>query len=198
MTPLCIAIQCENRDRVLLLLGNGANVMECVHANQILMSGCTSVLEDILDYCLESNNEPVNSEDLRVKLRYRTFSRMLFLAEVPHHWTILRHPVFSIFLILTWKRTIKLFFPLNVAFYIMFLTFLTAHILYSNSVDIASHRTVAKNTNGLLSHNDSHLTSNIKDATWYNTSQVLWYILMILLVLLCMRETFQLFVYRRR
>jgi ankyrin repeat protein len=198
VTPLCYAVQRENRDRVILLLGSGANVMKSERARPILESCNTSILEDILDYCLESNNEPVNSEHLMVKLRYRTLLGMLFLAEVPHHKHTLRHPAFSIFLNLTWKNTVNWFFFLNVTFYILFLAFLTAYILYSESVDIASHRSVANNTNMLVSHNDSHMTSGMKDATWHNTSQVLRYFLMILLGLLCMREVFQLYVYRWR
>ena len=79
MTPICIAIECEKRDRVILLLGNGADVMACEHARQILQSDCTSVLEDILDYCLENNDEPVNSKHLIVKLRYHTLIRMFWL-----------------------------------------------------------------------------------------------------------------------
>jgi hypothetical protein len=100
MIPVCIAIECENRYRVILLLDNGADVRACENARQIL----ESVLEGILDSYLESNKEPVNSEHLMVKLRYRTLDRMLFLAEVPHHRGILRHPVFSVFLSLPWKK----------------------------------------------------------------------------------------------
>jgi len=84
------------------------------------------------------------------------------------------------------------------AFYVMFLTSLTAYILLSESVDTPSNRSVANNTNGLLTFNDSLMTSDVKDASWYSTSQALWYFLMILLALLCMREVFQLFIYRWR
>jgi len=198
ITPLCTAIVCKNRDRVIMLLRNGADVTAFECFDPILQSCSTSVLEDILDYCLESNNGPANSEHLMVTLRYRTIEKMLFLAEVPHHKHILRHPAFSVFLNLTWKRTMKLFFSLNVAFYVMFLTFLNAYIFHSESVVTPSHRSVANNTNSLLTFNDSLMTSGMKDATWYNTSQALWYFLMILLVLLCMREAFQLFVYHWR
>jgi hypothetical protein len=72
--------------------GNGDDVMARERAGPILQSGCTTVLEDILDYCLESNNEPVNSGHLMVTLRYRTLERMLFLPKAPNHRGILRHP----------------------------------------------------------------------------------------------------------
>jgi ankyrin repeat protein len=91
MNPLCTAIECESRDRVKLLMGNGADVMACERAGPILESGSTSVLEDILDYCLESNNEPVNSGHLMVTLRHRTIIGRLFLAEAPNHSGTLRH-----------------------------------------------------------------------------------------------------------
>ena len=92
----------------------------------------------------------------------------------------------------------KSFFFLSMAFYVMFLTSLTAYILLSESVDTPSNRSVANNTNGLLTFNDSLMMSDVKDASWYSTSQALWYFLMILLALLCMREVFQLFIYRWR
>ena len=198
ITPLCTAIVHQNRDRVIMLLRNGADVTAVECFDPILQSCSSSVLEDILDYCLDSNKGAVNSEHLMVTLRYRTLEKMLFLAEVPHHKHILRHPVFSIFLNLTWKRTMKLFFSVNVAFYVMFLTFLTVYILHSESVDTPSHKSVANNTNGLLTFNDSLMTPGMKDTSLYNISQALRYFLMILLGLLCMREAFQVFVYHWR
>ena len=49
MTPICTAIECEKRERAILLLGNGADVMAYERAGSLLESGCTSVLEDLLD-----------------------------------------------------------------------------------------------------------------------------------------------------
>ena len=185
MTPLCTAIVCENRDRVILLLGKGADVMECDHAGRILNSSNTSVLADILDYCLDSNDEPVNSENLRVTLRYRTLERMLFFAAIlPHHKCIVRHAACSIFLSVTWKKSIKFIFTIQVIFYIMLLFCLTAYILHSESADRPCHKSVSNNSNGLFSFNDRHITCGMKDEKWYIFPLVLQCILVILLVCL--------------
>ena len=196
ITPVCIAIARENRDRVIMLLRNGADVTAFEHFDTIMPSWSTSVLEDILDCCLDSNNEPVNSEDLMVTLRYRTLEKMLSLAKVPHHQHILRHPVFSTFLNLIWNRTMIVFSSLNVAFYFIFLIFLTAYII--ESVATSSHRNVANNTNELLTFNDGLMTSGKNDVVLFKTWQNWRYFLIILFGLLCMREAFQLFVYRSK
>jgi hypothetical protein len=190
-TPLCIAIEYGNRDGVLLLLRKGADIMACENARQILQSCSTLVLKDILDYCVDSNDEPVDSKQLEVKLRYRTIKGMLFLADVPHHKDIVRHPVFSIFLSLTWKKTVRKYIFGAVLYYVLFLIFLTAYILYSESADTPSHKSISNNTNDLFSVNDSRMTSvndsrmtsGMNNKKWDIISQVLWYILMILWVL---------------
>jgi len=108
------------------------------------------------------------------------------------------HPALSVFLSLIWnKERVRLFLFRGVVFYVMFILFLSLYILYSEYVGTASHRGVAINTSGPLSLNDNDMTSGMKDATWYKTSQVLWYILMILLGLLFMRWMVQLLIYRR-
>ena len=161
-TPLCIALECDNRDGVLLLLGNGADVMACEPTRQLLESCSTLVLKDILDYCVESK-EPVNSERWKVTLRYDIIKRMLFLADVPHHKDIVRHAAFSIFLSLTWKKIVRDYILGLVFYYVLFLISLTAYILHYESADTPNHESVSNNTNGLLRVNDSHVMLRVND-----------------------------------
>jgi ankyrin repeat protein len=195
MTPLSTAIECENRERVILLLGNGADVTAYERAGSLLESSCTSVLEDILDYCLESNNEPVKSEHLEVTLKYRTLQKLLFLAEVPHHADILRHPVFSVFFHLTWNKTVKFHIFGAVLDYIIFLIFLTSYVLHFDSVYTVSHRSVANNTNGLFSANDSHMTYGMNDEKWYNISTILRTIVLGLMIYFVFFWSIELIIY---
>jgi hypothetical protein len=196
MTPLCTAVELEKQDRVKLLLESGADVTACEYAGPILELSSTSQLEEILDYCLEDNNEPVNSENLEVKLRYQTLRKMLFLAEVPHHKDLLRHPALSIFVDRTWGKTAKPFLYLNIFFYFAFLLVLNAYILCFEFVDISNNRGLANSTNGRASLNDSPTISGMSDATRHNISNFTLGVLMVLLVLLLLRETFQIFVQR--
>jgi len=135
---------------------------------------------------------------LMVTLRCRKLEGMLFLAEGPHHEDILRHPAFSVFLSLKWKEVVKWTYFLNVCFYISFLTFLTTYCLLSVSVDTPSHRGFANNTSVLLNFNDSRMTSGMNDEMLYETLLTLRDVVTFVLVLLCLRELFQLFVYRWR
>jgi hypothetical protein len=81
-----------------------------------------------------------------------------------------------------------------VALYVIFLLSLTAYLLFSEFCNIQNNRGVANNTDGLLSQNNDNVTCDMMDETRYNISQSLWYALMILLGLLCVREVGQLLI----
>jgi len=115
-----------------------------------------------------------------VELRYDILKRILFLAEVPHHADIVRHPAFSVFLCLAWRKRIWLYFVAYFFYYFMFLSFLTADILYSHSDAAPSHKSVSNNTNDLFSVNNSRMTSGMNDEKWDNTKLALQCMLMIL------------------
>jgi ankyrin repeat protein len=189
--PFSIAFAREHRERVLLMLNTAS-----AHINQVLQSDNKSLLETILDYCFDSNDKPTNSEELEVKLKFLPLINMMIFAVVSHHKDLLKHPVLSIFVNLMWRK-LKYIFFLNVALYVTFLLSLTAYILFSEFCNIQNSRDIANSSYSLLSHNDSNVTCGMIDERRYNISQGLWYALMILLGLLCVREWCQLLVYRQ-
>jgi len=189
-TPFCIALECDNWDKLLLLFGNGGDVMVRESVRHVLESCSSSKLEVLLDYCVESNGKPLGSEDLEVKLRYDILKRILFLAEVPHHADIVRHPAFSVFLCLAWRKRIWLYFVAYFFYYFMFLSFLTADILYSHSAATPSYKNASNSTNGLFSVNDSRMTSGMNDEMWDNTKLALQSMLMILMGLHALVSSF--------
>ena len=95
------------------------------HIGQILESANDSLLESILDYCFEGNNEPANRKNLELKLKFQALVNMTDFAVDSNHKDLLKHPVMSIFVHLMWQK-LKYFFFLNMALYVVFLAFLTA------------------------------------------------------------------------
>jgi len=193
-TPFSIAVDREYRDRIILMLDTGSDETASAHIIEVLKLADRSLLEAIVEYCFESNNEPTNSKNLKVKLKSHALLNMTYFAVDSSHKDLLKHPVLSIFLNLIWKK-LEHFFFINVIFYVTFLAFLTAYILFSEFCNIRNNRDDANNTNGLLSHNDSNVTCGMVDEMRYNTSQLLRIILMVLLVLLFVREVCQLRLY---
>ena len=160
-------------------------------------SASKSILEAMLDYCFNSNKEPTESEKFEVTLKFHPLSNMTYLALDARHNDLFKHPVMSVFLNLLWKK-LKILFFFNVALYVTFLLSLTTYILFSEFCNTQNNRYVANNTNGFLSHNDSNVTCGMSDERRYNISQGLWYTLMILWGLLCVREGCQLIAYRKK
>jgi hypothetical protein len=191
-TPFSIAVDREYRDRVMLMLNTVHGKPKFAHIKQVLDLANKSLLQEILDNCFESNDEPTNSDCLKVDLNLGTIINMTNFAEVSHyHKDILKHPIMSIYINLKWEK-MKYFSILNLIFYVTFLLFLTAHILFSEYCNTQNNRDVGNNSNSLLSHNDSDVKCGLSDEGRHITSQVLWYVLMVLLGMLCVREGSQL------
>jgi ankyrin repeat protein len=191
-TPLSIAVQREFRDRIIMLLNADPFYTRYCNRDSILESASTSLLKEILDYCFDSDNESEASENLEVRFRFRALTQMLSFAGKSRHKDLLRHPVLSISVNSKWQ-TLKYFFYVNMAFYVIFLLSLTAYILFSDFFNI--HNNI---TNGLHSSNDSHMNSGMEGEELYSISQGLWYILMVLLALLSVREVCQLLLYHKK
>jgi ankyrin repeat protein len=93
-TALYIAAKSGFKDRVLLLLKRGANIMLSIHGTPILSSVSTPMLEEILDDCLECNDEPQKSEALELTFNYQILHKIIpHMAECPHQRELLKHPV---------------------------------------------------------------------------------------------------------
>jgi len=68
-TSLHITVESGFRDRAKMLLIKGAYVWVFERGNKILLSGSLSILEKILDDCLQHNDKPLTSKDLQLKLK---------------------------------------------------------------------------------------------------------------------------------
>jgi hypothetical protein len=167
-------------------------------AIKCLLSASLSIPEEILDDCLLSNDKPVTSKVLQLRLNNGLLVIIVpRVAESQHLRYLLTHPVISTFLNLKWQR-IKFFFFLDVAFCDTFLSFLTAYILYSETCNTLHDTVVGSKT---TSFKDVNTTSDMNDTT--STSQThdtilhfLWHFLKIFLIFQTIREILQLIIYR--
>jgi len=192
-TPFSTAVERGYSERVVLMLDDNIDDTAWDYIHEVLESAKGSFVKSILDYCFESNGEPVNSEDLEVTLIYWPIINMIAYTLDSPHKELLKHPVLSAFINLMWKK-VKYFFFFNVAFYVVFLAFLTAYILFSEFCNIQMNRDVTNITNDLISFNNNNSTCGMSDERRYSTSQLLRYILMVLLALLVFREVCQIYV----
>jgi hypothetical protein len=200
-TPLYIAVESGFRDRAKLLLSKGADVRVFESGSKILLSDSVSIVEDVFDDCLQDNGKPLTSKDLQLKLKYQSLMNIVpRIAESELHRDLLTHPVMSTFLTIKWENVRFIFF-LDLAFYVIFLCFLTLYILCSEPHSTLNDGGAASNITGPFSFNDSNKTSGINDRNF--TSQLknsglrfLQIFLMISLILLTLREMQQLIVHR--
>ena len=114
-TTFSTAVGCENSGRVVQMLDTDINYAEWAHIREVLESANESFVKSILDYCFESNDEPVNSKDLEVKFKIFAILNMIHYVIVSPHKELLKHPVLSAFISLSWKR-LKYFFFLQCCF----------------------------------------------------------------------------------
>jgi ankyrin repeat protein len=200
-TALYIAVERGFRDRAKLLLSKGADVRVFERGSKMLLSTSQLILKEFLNDCLESNDKPLNSIDLQLKLKYQSFMGIVpSIAESKFHSNLLAHPVMSTFLILRWEE-LKFVFFADVAFYSAFLFFLTSYILLSEPYNTVNDGGAANNTKGPSSFNDINITSDMTDSNDISQlnrrSQIfLWLSLMVLSFLLTLRETAQLIVHK--
>ncbi|XP_069704319.1 transient receptor potential cation channel protein painless-like isoform X1 [Periplaneta americana] len=200
-TALQIAVEREYQERVILLLRYGADVTVTKHGSPVLSSISTSTLENILDECVETNDEPVTSRDFRLTFRYEFLANILHhMTDSPHLRSLLRHPVISSFLSLKWKQ-IRVFFYLDLAFYVFFVLFLTIYILFSDFDNARDIENISPNKTAnyvfekIGENRESNHTKIIDYSIGDQVPQYFWVPLMMLLCLLALRETFQLFIY---
>jgi ankyrin repeat protein len=190
-----IAVERQFVDRIILMMNS--SFFESYYYNRVLESAETSLLEAILDNCFVCKDSEYDGNRMKVTFKLHVLSQMMDFTQDSHHKDLLRHPVLSSFVNLTWKK-LKYYFFLDVAFYIMFLLSLTTYIMFSEYFNTPNNIDLTKNTRDLLRFNESVITSSMSYETWYNTSQCLWYILIILLDLLFVREVCQLLIYGLR
>jgi hypothetical protein len=97
-TALYIAVKSGFKDRVLFLLKRGADIMLPINGTPVLSSFSTPMLEEFLGDCLQCNDEPENSKDLKLTFKYEILRKITpHMAEHPHQQELLKHPVASCF-----------------------------------------------------------------------------------------------------
>jgi len=197
-SALVTAVERGFHCRAKLLLSKGADVMVFEHGSKVLLSASLSIMDEILDDCLLCNDKPITSKDLQLRLNNELLLIIVpRFADSQHLRNLLTHPVISTFLHLKWQK-LKLFFFVDVAFYVIFLCFLTAYILQSESCHALVNTVVANKT---TSSKDANTTSDMIDTI--SKSQpydpflyYLWYFLKVFLIFQIVREILQLIIYR--
>jgi len=130
-TALYIALENGFRDRAKLLLSEGADVNVLEKGSRVLLSNSISLLEEILDDCLQSNDEQLTNRCLLLILNKELLKNIVpRIAESQHLKDLLKHPVISTYLYLKWLKFRRFFF-IQTAFYMAFLFVLKSYILYS-------------------------------------------------------------------
>jgi hypothetical protein len=128
-TALYIALEKGFRDRAKLLMCEGADVGMLGNACTVLLPTTLPILEEILEDCLESNDELIASKDIEVRLNSQLLMNIVPpIAESRQLRVLLKHPVISTFLSLKWQK-FKYFVFLNMVFYVLFVVALTAYVL---------------------------------------------------------------------
>jgi ankyrin repeat protein len=196
-TPLYITVESGFRDRAKLLLSKGADVRVFESGSKILLSDSLSIVEKILDDCLQHNDKRPTSMDLQLKLNYQSLMNILpRIAESKLHRDLLTHPVMSTFLTIRWENVRCIFF-LDMAFYVIFLCFLTVYILLSETYNTQNNEVAASNTTEPFSFNDSNIhRGNVTSQPNSSSLRFLQIFLMILLFLLTVREMQQMILHR--
>ncbi|GFG29710.1 hypothetical protein Cfor_09675 [Coptotermes formosanus] len=160
----------------------GADITVFEQISPVLSKENKSLLEGVLDDCLESNDEPVTGKKCTLTYKHQLLEKMLpGMAEGPQLRQLLRHPVAATFLNLKWQQ-VKLFYFSDVVFYVIFLLILTAYILFLESNNRLTNKYTDNNSDDPESDGSPHF---------------LFYLLMVSLGLLTTREIFQLCIYRR-
>jgi ankyrin repeat protein len=209
-TALYITVERGFQERATLLLTWGADVMEFEHGSKLLLSASLSMLEGILDNCVESNDEPMTSKDYKLTLKYRLLMNIYpRLAESHHLRDLLKHSVIQTFLNFKWQE-LKLIFFLDLSFYVLFVISLTSYILYFGSYT-TNDKDIENNSSVTIIFNRRYIRCGTNDVNFIpgrnlkregegtmddSVLDYLWYFLMTLLGLLVARETFQLVAYR--
>ncbi|PSN39524.1 hypothetical protein C0J52_12395 [Blattella germanica] len=196
-TALHIAASCEHRDRILLFLRYGADFIVTRHGKPILLLMSANILEEILDDCVETNNEPVTGIDFKLTFNHDFLPNLLVhMSEISHLRHLLRHPAILTFLSLKWRQ-IKVFFILDLLLYVLFVLFLTIYILLSDyNKEISTSKIFFQYYKypDMATFNESKMLYKIGDST----PEYLWYPLTIFMGMLTLRELFQLFMYGRK
>jgi ankyrin repeat protein len=117
----------------------------------------------------QSPSEPPPNNNIPIATTITETEPLLYISQSRDLRHLLKHPIFTSFLALKWHR-IRIFFYINLIFYILFVTVLTIYILLSSNRD----------------SDNASVKSNV--------SVFFWVLSVLCLILLILREVFQLVV----
>lgn len=143
----------------------------------------------------QSPSEPVAHQNISTVLTNTETEPLLYISRSQDLRYLLKHPIFTSFLDLKWHR-IRIFFYVNLIFYILFVALLTLYILlnYGKTHTVDSNKDPA-NTTIISSATTEESPRETLAVVKGNASGFWWALLIVFLILLTLREVFQLVVF---
>jgi ankyrin repeat protein len=164
ITAIYTTVETGFRDRAKLLLSKGADLRVFERGGCIFLSDSLSVVEEILDDCVQGNDKPLTSKDMLLTLNCMPFIAIVrHIAESKFHRDLLTHPVMTAFLSLKWQD-IRLYFFLDMFFYLVFLLFLTSLIIGFEPYNTVNGGGADNNNAGPFNFNNSNITSGMNNS----------------------------------
>jgi hypothetical protein len=145
-TALHIAARDGNQDTVVMLMKHGADLMFTKFRNPPLSQIDRVTLRRFFDECLETNGKTPHHQDFRLTFNYNFLAPknnskdkkqdaemplLLCMSQDKRLRHMLKHPVITSFLYLKWNYA-RSFFYINLLFYMIFLCFLTTHVILTD------------------------------------------------------------------
>ncbi|PNF15106.1 hypothetical protein B7P43_G16000 [Cryptotermes secundus] len=169
-TALHIAARDGNQDTVVMLMKHGADLMFTKFRQPPLSQIDRVTLRRFFDECLETNEKNPHHQDFRLTFNYNflvpkinskcrkenaEMPVLLYISQDRRLRHMLKHPVITSFLYLKWNFARSLFY-INLLFYIVFLCFLTTHVVLTDYSGgrICDNRNTSCNCN--QTGNDTH------------------------------------------
>ncbi|XP_069681072.1 transient receptor potential cation channel protein painless-like [Periplaneta americana] len=136
-TALHLAGRYGHEQTVLTLLRNDASLLvRNGRGEYALTSVDADTLRAFLDEQVDCANTAFEDKGFYIELHYAFLggagmTALLLMAQRPHLWELLKHPVLTSFLSLRWKR-VRTYFSLNVLLYTLFVVLLTTQVLVTD------------------------------------------------------------------
>jgi ankyrin repeat protein len=188
-TALHIAARDGNQDTVVMLMKHGADLLFTKFRNPPLSQIDRLTLRRFFDECLETNDKTPHHQDFRLTFNYNFLAPknnskekkqdiemplLLYMSQDKRLRHMLKHPVITSFLYLKWNYA-RSFFYINLLFYIIFLCFLTSHVIltdYSEGTICGGKDNECKcNDTANIRHNPSRNNMNACTETCTNVSE---------------------------
>jgi ankyrin repeat protein len=145
-TALHIAARDGNQETMVTLMKHGADLMFTKFRQPPLSQIDRVTLKRFFDECLETNDKNPHHQDFRLTFNYNFLAPkgnckcrnenaempvLLYMSQDRRLRHMLKHPVITSFLYLKWNLARSLFY-INLLFYVVFLGFLTTHIMLTD------------------------------------------------------------------